>query len=243
MPDQLVKIVHNEILADSRLIAKGMSIEHESFMRTIAKHHVKLEEHGVLRFEIGKPKSAKGGRPEKYALLNFDQSLFAMTLSRNTERVVELKSDLVKSFKKARFLLDNITGWQTGRNLLKDDNAEAMHSVKLFIDVAIGMGQSPDKANKTYGNVHRMLYRELFGLKISKQNPLPSNFRDTLSKDHFLYLRNAIKIVEKVFSDALSVCSDYHLPYHTALSNVKSYTLMMGGPFAISIETPQLRLF
>jgi phage regulator Rha-like protein len=92
------------LVVDSRLIAQGLGIEHESFMKTIEKYKAKTERaFGVLRFEIGKPPSGSlGGRPEKIAFLNEDQSTFYVTLSRNTPEVVQFKLGLVKAFSDAK---------------------------------------------------------------------------------------------------------------------------------------------
>ncbi|MEN8216750.1 MAG: hypothetical protein ABFS56_10320 [Pseudomonadota bacterium] len=43
-----------------------------------------------------------GGNPQKYALLSEDQAIFALTLSRNTPEVVQLKLELTVAFKIAR---------------------------------------------------------------------------------------------------------------------------------------------
>jgi len=58
---------------------------------------------GQLPFqkEVGKRRQG-GGNPERFALLNEDQALFLLTLSRNTDRVVALKAQLVRAFRAAR---------------------------------------------------------------------------------------------------------------------------------------------
>jgi len=85
---------------DSRLVAKSLSIEHESFMRTLHTYQAELGELGILRFEIGEIKGR--GQPERYTLLNEDQAIFAATLSRNTRQVVAFKLQLTKAFSQAR---------------------------------------------------------------------------------------------------------------------------------------------
>jgi phage regulator Rha-like protein len=85
------------LVIDSRLVAKGLGIDHHNFMQTILKHRGQAESaFGILLFET---KALKGrGQPEKYCLLNEGQSTFYMTLSRNTPPVVRLKAGLVKAF-------------------------------------------------------------------------------------------------------------------------------------------------
>jgi phage regulator Rha-like protein len=98
--------VEGENRMDSRLIARELNIEHEVFMRTCSKYQERLEHFGVIRFENGKPqKGSKGGRPEVFALLNENQSLFAITFSRNTEEVLDSKEAIITAFSEARKLL------------------------------------------------------------------------------------------------------------------------------------------
>lgn len=97
----------DRLVVDSRLVADNLGIEHETFMRTIKKYEARIEQRfGVIRFEIGKPpQGSQGGRPEKFAWLDEDQSMFLMTLSRNTDQVVECKANLVEAFSRARKII------------------------------------------------------------------------------------------------------------------------------------------
>lgn len=87
-----------EARIDSRLVAKRLDIQHHAFMQTLRLYHEKLEELGVLAFEMPKPpKGSLGGRPETYVMLNEDQAIFAGTLSRNTRDVVDFKLALTRT--------------------------------------------------------------------------------------------------------------------------------------------------
>lgn len=101
-----VETKYDVLVVDSRLVATGLGIEHESFMRTLKKYESTLESRfGAFRFEIGTstmPDGRINPKPEKFAWLTEDQSLFLMTLSRNTDQVVKCKADLVGAFAKAR---------------------------------------------------------------------------------------------------------------------------------------------
>jgi len=59
-----------------------------------------MREHGSVRFQIAL--TSARGTPQRYALLNEDQSFFLLTLMRNSDHVVGLKSRLVKAFSQAR---------------------------------------------------------------------------------------------------------------------------------------------
>lgn len=56
-----------------------------------------------MRFEIAVGyREQGGGKAQSFALLNEDQCYFLLSLSRNTEQVVDLKAELVAEFGKAR---------------------------------------------------------------------------------------------------------------------------------------------
>lgn len=91
-----------EARVDSRLLATGLRNQHKNVMELIERYADHFKRFGVLPFQTEKPTGAKGGRPERFALLNEDQSYFLLSLSRNSEHVVELKANLVLAFKQAR---------------------------------------------------------------------------------------------------------------------------------------------
>ena len=94
----------NEPRVDSRQIAKQLGTKHKNPIALIERYLAKFEEFGVVPFQTEKPLAGTaGGRPERFALLNEDQAFFLLALSRNTDRVVELKSSLIMAFREARY--------------------------------------------------------------------------------------------------------------------------------------------
>ncbi|TAH28556.1 MAG: hypothetical protein EAZ06_09720, partial [Cytophagales bacterium] len=90
-------------VVDSRIIAKGLNINHKSLMETIREYQKDLEDLGVLPFETAKPaKGTKGGRPETFCYLDELQAHLLVTLSRNSPEVVAFKKSLVVAFIQAR---------------------------------------------------------------------------------------------------------------------------------------------
>src|SRR4051794_8787416 len=85
---------------DSRLVAASLGIEHIHFRATLDTYRTELEELGITRFQTELLGSR--GQPAKYCLLNEDQAIFAVTLSRNTKQVVAFKLKLTKAFAEAR---------------------------------------------------------------------------------------------------------------------------------------------
>jgi len=87
---------------DSRLIAERLDIQHKNLIETINKYLYKFQELGSLPFKTEVRKRTIGATQAKYTLLNEDQTIFALTLSRNTPDVVQLKLDLTVAFRNAR---------------------------------------------------------------------------------------------------------------------------------------------
>lgn len=89
---------------DSRVLAEQLGTQHKSSIELIDKYADKIRRFGHLPFqtEVGK-RAQGGGKAERFALLNEDQAFFLLALSRNTDRVVELKSSLVMAFREARY--------------------------------------------------------------------------------------------------------------------------------------------
>lgn len=83
---------------------QGLNIEHASLIKTIRTYQPQIEkDFGPLRFEIDADyQSITGIERASCIYLTEDQSLFVGSLSRNSERVVEFKSVLVRSFAAAR---------------------------------------------------------------------------------------------------------------------------------------------
>lgn len=92
-----------ELLVDSRDVARVFNVEHSSLRKLIEQNEVHLSQLGVYRFQIAKPPvGSAGGRPEKFAFLNFDQVAFLLTLTRITKETIKFRLQLILAFKKAR---------------------------------------------------------------------------------------------------------------------------------------------
>lgn len=94
--DLTLTVIDGEPRIDSRLIAAQLGVEHESFRKLVYQYQPDFEEFGILRFKIGEIKGR--GQPEKYALLNEDQSYLGLTYCQNTEQARDLKKRLVRTF-------------------------------------------------------------------------------------------------------------------------------------------------
>ena len=129
------------LVIDSRLIAQELGIKHKSFMETIRKHEKQTEQaFGILRFETAEINGK--GQPEKFVYLTEEQSLFMMTLSRNTERVVQCKIQLVKAFTEARKLLEKTRAARTNQ---ESNNPPSLPSARERLEtISLGMNLLED---------------------------------------------------------------------------------------------------
>jgi phage regulator Rha-like protein len=112
-----IQNVGGQLLVDSRLVAEALGILHKSFKETISKYTERLEslvdealnpvagENRSRLLRETSPKLSDGTGGEVYYLLNENQATFLMTLSSNTEQVVEAKFNLVKAFANAKTTL------------------------------------------------------------------------------------------------------------------------------------------
>lgn len=96
--------IGNEPRVDSRLLADQLGNQHKNSMALIERYSEKFKEFGLLAFETeARLAGQHGGGDVRFALLNEDQAFFLLALSRNTDRVVELKASLIMAFREARY--------------------------------------------------------------------------------------------------------------------------------------------
>lgn len=96
-----------EARVDSRLLALQLGNKHRHVMALMDKYLDKLKVLGHVRFKNADgDRKQGGGKAERYALLTEDQAYFVLNLSRNTERVVNLKVRLIQVFSEYRRAAD-----------------------------------------------------------------------------------------------------------------------------------------
>lgn len=148
---------------DSRLLAKQMGGPHTNVFELVTGYRADFEELGVVRFQTEKPlHGSKGGRPERFAMLNEDQAYLLLTYRRNTGKVRALKIKLVKAFRSARRAAEvRHTEYLPGYRDLQDGihalakgtaNERFMHmnaAKAVNKAVGIGPGQRPGAALPT----------------------------------------------------------------------------------------------
>ena len=110
MTIQLVFVRNGQAFTTSKVIASGAEITHHAVIQLIRTHQTDFETFGVLAFEMTKPTSPQGGRPETIALLNEQQATLLVTYCKNTRIVRKFKVALVKAFYDMRQQLMSTNG-------------------------------------------------------------------------------------------------------------------------------------
>ena len=100
-----------ETRIDTHLMAMHLGNQHRHVMALIEKYAEKFQGFGQLLFKnvVGE-RSQGGGNPERFVLLNENQAYFLLSLSRNSEQVVDLKVKLIQAFSEARRAADHRKG-------------------------------------------------------------------------------------------------------------------------------------
>ena len=100
----MLTLIGDEPRVDSRQLAEQLGNQHKNTMALIERYTDKIKQFGLLPFQTeARPARQHGGGDARFALLNEDQAFFLLALSRNTDRVVELKSSLIMAFREARY--------------------------------------------------------------------------------------------------------------------------------------------
>lgn len=205
--------VKNEPRVDSRVLAEHLQNQHEAVIKLIDAYKEDFESVGVIRFEIGKPqKGTKGGRPERYALLNEDQSYLLLSFSRNTAHVRKLKVELVKAF--GRFRREK----QTEADYLPYYH-ELHDQVKALADLAHqGGSATPERLFHT--NINRMI-NDAFGLESGHRHELAGHLRAKVTAAHVL--------AKELLEESIANGHDHKAAYQHVKSGIVAFAASCTG--------------
>lgn len=172
--------VDDQLVVDSRLIAEELEIAHKSLRQTIEKYLNELQGFGTIAFETASSKMPDGRpnpKPERFCYLNEDQATLLMTMSRNTEKVVICKVNLVKAFKQAKNAITQLQGnnqqltqeiekLQLELALAKEQTKLSDSQMKLMATVQLLETLSPGLAPLVLGKADSIVERDLIVEKV-----------------------------------------------------------------------------
>lgn len=153
---------NDTLVVDSRLIASSLEILHKNFVATINKYKDEIEaEFGCILFQTDDVRMPNGGIKQVFShyLLTEDQSLYVMSLSKNTKAVRQCKINLIKSFSKAKEIIKSVLPQQSDRIrelelellLAKEQNKLSESQTKLLATVQLLETVSPGLAPLALG--------------------------------------------------------------------------------------------
>jgi phage regulator Rha-like protein len=196
------KVKNNEPRIDSRLIASGLGVTHIHLVEQVDKYKVRLITLGVVRFETEKVE-AKIGRPARFIYLNENQCYALVTLSKNTERAVDLKFALVSAFSEVREGLAAVTDYLANYRETHDNLAQL---------VRLNGSSVPESVHHT--NLERM---------INKALEIPTGSRKQLPPA----IRSAVAVAEGIanaaYKEALITGRDHKTAYKKAKVSILRY--------------------
>jgi phage regulator Rha-like protein len=197
----------DEMRVSSRLLSEGVGTSYKATNNLIRKHQNRLETFGELPFK----KALKGESSRiKPALLNEDQAIFLVTLSRNTEQVVEFKHQLITAFsmlRRKQALIDANHAkfeWQQNRALGKYQRHDITGTIQQFIDYA--------KAQGSRGAGHYFI-----NITNCVNKALGIEDRDKAGEDMLALLAVAEIVAERVLLEGMSA----QLPYKNIYEGIK----------------------
>lgn len=189
---------------DTRLLAEQLQNQHRPVVALVDKYQSKFEQFGKVLFEKAPSPGSRTGQSERYALLNEDQCYFLLSLSRNTDHVVDLKANLVRAFKEAR----------TGREAVAIEYLPGYHQLHSKAhELASG---SPNE---------RFVHMNLNKL-VNKTVGAASGQRSTVP----LPVRSMTVVAQTVALNAMENAKDHHDGYEKAKTalNQLSHALIVG---------------
>ena len=192
---KLVVVENFQAVTTSLIIADGTDNEHESIMRLIQKYQDKFERWGQIYFsdlksgkksidtaDNDKPRLLRDGRgrPTRIAYLNETQATFLITLLRNTEIVVDFKSELVDQFVRMRQKLASLSAEEIQRQKIRRAGIDGARkpftdAIKVFVDK-----EQPKNPGLYYSVPTKRIQTELCGI--------PKGARDLASGRELLKL-------------------------------------------------------
>jgi phage regulator Rha-like protein len=195
--------IKNEARVDSRILAKHLQNQHKNVLALLDKYKSNFEELGILAFQTRK---SKRGLPERFALINEDQSYLLLTFSGNTKHIVGLKVELVKAF--GRFRREQ----QTEADYLPFYH-ELHDSVEGLVNRAHQSG-SNTPAKVFHININRLI-NEAFGLKSGQRPDLPGHIRAKITA--------ANVIAKELLDEGLACGLDHKAAYQHVKQGIQAF--------------------
>lgn len=234
--NNLVLIKNNEPLTTTLIVADGMKIKHRAIMELFDKYQDDLKEFGVFTVETEKPTGKKGGRPIRFGWINEGQTVFLISLMRNSDIVVDFKKKLTKEFFRQRKLIAHLLtqrhneDWKLERQQGKIARKESTDVVKEFIQYAINNGSK--SAKFYYANITKMENKALFIVQDKFEN-----LRDILDGQQLGVISAADTAIAKALQDGMDKGLPYKEIYQLAKERLEQFAEIVGKSLVPNIKS------
>lgn len=233
---ELVKINRNEPVTSTLVIAQGMLVEHRAVMQLVDKYNDRLEKRGVMTFEMSKPLGGKGGRPIQICWLNESQTLFLITLMRNSEVVLDFKDKLTLEFLKQKKIIahllsqSNSKDWKQERTIGKEARKIETDSIQIFCEYAKQQGST--HYDKYYKHFTNATYKALFILEQEYKD-----IRNILNLHQLQMLASADIAVSKAIQEGMEQKMHYKDIFQYAKQRLEQFSELIGkSPVPVLIQ-------
>jgi phage regulator Rha-like protein len=199
---------------DSRLLARELRNQHKNVIELIARYGDKFERFTKVAFKTEPSPGSKTSQKERFALLNEDQSYFLLTLSRNTDHVVDLKARLVMAFRQAR----------QGQQITEAEYLPGYHQLH---DRAHALAAGSPNEKFVHMNINRL---------VNKTVGIESGQRQTAAAP----MRSLLATAQIIATRAMATANDRHDAYLSAKTALHSlHQLIDGNHAAAALEVSQ----
>lgn len=216
---KLIEIRNKDLVADSRVIANELNVEHRAVRQLIKKHQDSIEAFGYVTFEMSRTLK---GRQETFCYLNEPQTTFLITLMRNSDIVVRFKEKLIDEFYRMRKALLEASmnkknqEWLTNRQEGKLQRRETTDIIKQFVEYSIESGSK--NASRYYSNISKMENKALFLI----QEKFPK-IRDVMNNRQLSFIKSADIIVEEAIRYGMAEGMFYKDIFKLCKARVESF--------------------
>lgn len=177
----LIKIetIDGELRVDSRLISQELGVEHKATIQIIRRYDAELSTYGEITFKMTPSLNSNSCQNENICLLNEQQAIFLVTLSRNSVEAVRLKKKLTDSYiyYKSRFKFNIPSTLSEALQLAADQTRlleAAQPKIEFYDQVADAEGlHSLGEAAKLLGYGRNTFMAKLREMKILMDSNAP----------------------------------------------------------------------
>jgi phage regulator Rha-like protein len=194
-----------EARVSSLVLSEHLGNTHKAVLQLIDNNKEAFKKLGQLPFEMGVNSKKGAGQTTRFALLNEDQSYLLLAFSRNTERVKELKLNLIQAFSRFRRERQNAVDYLPFYHELHD-------SIKALAEYAQANG-SKKEAYHFHMNYNKLINR-VCGIESGQRQNLGVNIRVNIT--------NVTAMVITTIKRGIAAGTDYHDIYQQAKVNVES---------------------